>query len=263
MQAIVDTFSFFNELEILEMRLYELAPVVDKFILVEATTTHSGNPKPLYFEENKSQFKNYKIDHFTVELPNIHNPSREEVGRNEGFQRDQIVLGLADCDSDDTVIISDLDEIPNRELVPNLPGYLKEEFSSIKIRQRLHLYYLNMISDELWNGPCVIKRKFLDEITPTQLRNAIWSPDMPVVDGGWHLSYMGGIDRIRYKIESYMHVEYNTDYYKDPHMIQLNIDNGMDLFDRDARIVVSEIDDTYPHLIREQPDKFKNLIRGV
>ena len=37
---IFDCFSFFNELDILEIRLNVLAPVVDKFVLVEAVRRH-------------------------------------------------------------------------------------------------------------------------------------------------------------------------------------------------------------------------------
>ena len=45
---IYDCFSFFNELDLLEIRLNTLDKVVDKFILAESTLTHTGNPKPLY-----------------------------------------------------------------------------------------------------------------------------------------------------------------------------------------------------------------------
>ena len=48
------------ELELLEVRLNELNPLVDKFILCESSTTHSGNPKPLYFDENKDAFFNFE-----------------------------------------------------------------------------------------------------------------------------------------------------------------------------------------------------------
>ena len=51
---IYDCFPFFNELELLEMRLHELSGVVDKFVLVEATRTFTNKPKPLYFQENQS-----------------------------------------------------------------------------------------------------------------------------------------------------------------------------------------------------------------
>lgn len=50
---IYDCFIFFNELDILELRLKELGHVVDKFVLVEANRTFQNGPKPYYFEENK------------------------------------------------------------------------------------------------------------------------------------------------------------------------------------------------------------------
>ena len=42
-QIIVDSFIFYNELDMLEFRLTELNDVVDYFVIVEATHTFSGN----------------------------------------------------------------------------------------------------------------------------------------------------------------------------------------------------------------------------
>ena len=53
---IYDCFTFFNEFDILEIRLHEMNPWVDRFVLVESAETFSGNPKPLWFEENKQQW---------------------------------------------------------------------------------------------------------------------------------------------------------------------------------------------------------------
>ena len=50
---VYDCFQFFNELDILKLRLHIMDPVVDRFVISEATETFSGNPKPLYYEENK------------------------------------------------------------------------------------------------------------------------------------------------------------------------------------------------------------------
>ena len=70
---IFDSFIFFNELELLEMRLNILGDVVDKFVLTESPFTVSGNEKPLYYEENKDKFAKWhdKIVHnITEEIPN-------------------------------------------------------------------------------------------------------------------------------------------------------------------------------------------------
>jgi len=65
---IYDCFCFFNELEILELRLNILDSVVDKFVICESTVTHTGQPKKMYFEENKDRFSKFlhKIIHLKI-----------------------------------------------------------------------------------------------------------------------------------------------------------------------------------------------------
>ena len=57
---IYDCFLFNNEIEILDIRLHELFGVVDKFVLVESTVTHTNKQKRLHYLENKSRFKKFK-----------------------------------------------------------------------------------------------------------------------------------------------------------------------------------------------------------
>lgn len=66
---IFDAFSFYNELDLLEIRLHELSDVVDFFVLVEATRTHSGRFKPLYYKMNRHRFSHFndKIIHIIVD----------------------------------------------------------------------------------------------------------------------------------------------------------------------------------------------------
>ena len=92
---IYDCFTFFNEFDLLEIRLNELDSVVDKFVLVEATKTFSGKDKPLYFNENKNKFNKFlnKIIHVIVdEYPNlngdwvIENHQRNEISKKYSFK---------------------------------------------------------------------------------------------------------------------------------------------------------------------------------
>ena len=76
MKKIYDCFSFYNEFDILEIRLQELYDHVDYFIIAEASTTHTGNPKPFYLLDNWERFKPYadKIRHVKVEdMPGVQN----------------------------------------------------------------------------------------------------------------------------------------------------------------------------------------------
>ena len=54
---VYDCFQFFNELDILKLRMHVLNDVVDKFVISEATVTFSGEKKPLYFQENREMFQ--------------------------------------------------------------------------------------------------------------------------------------------------------------------------------------------------------------
>lgn len=53
---IVDSFPFFEEFDLLEVRLTILDPIVDRSIIVEGTRTYSGQPKPLRLLEAKERY---------------------------------------------------------------------------------------------------------------------------------------------------------------------------------------------------------------
>lgn len=121
---IYDCFTFFNELDLLEIRLNILNEDVDYFVLVEASKTHSGKEKNLFFEANKERFSGFskKIIHIIVDdMPEIKNGNRWVL---ENFQRNAIMRGLSDCENEDIVLISDLDEIPNLENIKKIKSSL-------------------------------------------------------------------------------------------------------------------------------------------
>ena len=66
---IYDCIPFFNELDILRLRMQILSPYVDKFVLEEATVTFSGEPKEMIFAKNREMFREFedKIIYIAVE----------------------------------------------------------------------------------------------------------------------------------------------------------------------------------------------------
>ena len=68
-RMVYDCIPFFNELDILNLRLHVLNSYVDKFIIEEATVTFSGEPKELCFEKNKEMFREFlpKIEYIVVD----------------------------------------------------------------------------------------------------------------------------------------------------------------------------------------------------
>ncbi len=255
---IYDSFIFFNELDILEVRLHELAPVVDRFVLVESPFTFTGKSKPLYFEENKDRFKDYNIVHIVAGFPpHVGDPDPQQIWENETYQRQ--CLSDGPYSPNDIVLVSDVDEIPSREIIGQLTP--KEP---VKIRHRFSYYYFNMVQKNPPKqefGAVASTASVLRAATPQVMRNCGYDLRMPELHGGWHLSYMGGPQAIKKKLQSFSHQEFNTPYFTDTKRIATIMKTGKDILDREfmdfQRI---PLDDSFPHLVREHPEKFKKYI---
>ncbi|MBU2634601.1 MAG: hypothetical protein KJ674_05150, partial [Nanoarchaeota archaeon] len=186
-QKIYDCFAFFNELDILEIRLTELYDVVDYFVIVEATTKFSGEKKPLYFKENGNRFKKWgeKIIHIIVEPPKLNFIDKfnifwekkkiftaNKIGRNfvvgkwklDYWQKNQTALGLKNAKEGDIIFLSDADEIIPKKIVKQAINMLSKHPSSIiKVNNQCFYYYLNgkCSDDSIGNAAC--KYKLLKE----------------------------------------------------------------------------------------------------
>lgn len=274
---LYDCFQFFNELDILEIRLELLYPYVDYFVISETSRTHSDKAKPYFFDENKQYFKKYldKIIHIKEEFPteilkmgqrdetNKHNIQYNIISKiydfeeSEGqlkqyptfcrdyLQREFLKYGLLDCQDDDLIMVSDLDEIPKPEVVKKIKD---EKLINYCVMQDCFNYYINNLSHTNWYGNYVVEYKETKSVSLTHLRNKRVN-FLKIDDGGWHLSYMGGEQRIKTKIESYAHQEFNHHYYKD--QISNNLKQNRDILFRN--------NGTYPGSI--QKFYFDNLLQ--
>lgn len=280
---IYDCFLFFNEIELLDIRFKILNDFVDKFVIVESTKTFSGKKKELFFEKNINKFQNYtdKIIHVVIEdtpedffnltyskesseindkilnyVDNSTGWSRHEKqwGR-ETFQRECILRGLKNCENDDIILISDLDEIPNPKIIENFKTDSKKEVYDLK--QNFYLYYINLLKETEWSGTKMIRWESLENISVNLVRQNKYTTKT-ISNGGWHFSFMGGIERIRLKLESYSHQEYNTPFIHSH--IEDNIKNEKDLFFR-GKLTKVGIDSTYPDYVLNNLDEFKKMIK--
>ncbi len=225
--SIYDAFPFNNELDLLEKRFSELFNVVDRFVLVESTLTHGGKPKPLYFKDNLHRFEKYlsKVSHVVV---GDHEFTARDSWSIERQQRDCIMRALNDCKEYDTIIISDLDEIPN-------PGAVKEYKIEDGIKSfEMNLFYYNehVKAKDKWTEAKILPYSLLKQLTPCGARYTK-APVIP--NGGNHFSYFGGVESIRKKIEDTAHQELNTDEFKDLARIEKAVAEGTDLYGRDLQ----------------------------
>ena len=240
---IVDGFIFYNELDLLTYRLNILNDVVDYFIIVESTHTHVGNPKPLFFEENKQKFVQFShkiihviVDDFPFKSPNI-NYQKSEQWVNEHFQRCAILRGLdkIQLNDEDCFMVSDLDEIPD----PNLLKCIRDGSKPISVAKLgMDLYYYNLLTkfELIWSYSIILTYKSFKKLglTCQQLR---FHNCECIYPGGWHLSYFGDTNFIKNKIEQFGHTEFNRPEITAPENIEASVKNSSDVFRRVERIV--------------------------
>ena len=246
--ALIESFLFFNELDILEGRLEYLYDHVDWFLIVESITTFSGIQKPLRFLENITRYKKY-LDKILY-CPYY---STKEDSNNpwamEGYQRNYIGQYARFFKDDDYLLISDIDEIPNKAILPIAIDNFNQYKVPIVLEQHLFYYNFKKTFCDKWYGSILVNVKTLKDQTPSEIRNKRQS--LPnVSNGGWHLSYWGSVEDIKIKIESYSHQELNMPIYTNIENITNSVKNNSDLFHRHDMQLIDVDYDTIPHDIK-------------
>ena len=273
-KMIYDCFLFFNELDLLEIRLEEHNDFVDKFVLVECTETFSKKSKPLFFKENEERYSKFldKIIHVVVddtpEFPSRQGRmgtfhSRHDV---EWYQRDCIARGLSNCKPDDIVIISDVDEIIKRDSFIAIKDHFSSSSEFLAVNHRFFYYYLNGLcvqngEETPWWGATACKYSSFPGAE--NMRKKKSQTNYKIMSGGWHFSYLGGPDAIAQKIESIAHAEWDNDHYKSRDRIKDRISKGIDIFDRadKPKQVYIDIDASFPEFVIRNSKRFSHLIR--
>lgn len=207
---VYDCTQIYNELDLLEIRLNILNPYVDFFVIGQSSETFSGIPKPFYFDRSDSRWDTWRDKIIEVEIPSM---ATDNVFERTAFQKDYLRLALIDCDPDDIIYYSDVDEIWTPQTEEG------------KLRQLNYCYYLNQRSSEDWQGTNVCRYKNLGNL------NELRADHTHVLEnGGWHFTNMGGIEQIRKKIAAYDHQEMINDDVRDK--LEERMLNGEDYLGR-------------------------------
>jgi hypothetical protein len=282
--AIWDCFTFFNELDILELRLSELDNVVDKFVIAEATRTFSNEEKPLTFQENRDRFAAYlhKIVHVVVDDL----PANGDAWGREAFQRNAVARGLGDAAPNDIILISDVDEIPFPENVAKLtPENVAGHIWFIECDY--YTYKLNLAIENKWIGLCAVRalqKKHLPALQDLRGFRARQSRRLPmpvnqtinvaknvfrvgrplthrlIEHGGWHFTFVNSPEKIQYKIRSYAHQERNTPEFNNLQNIQQMIEGGRSICGRKLRLApISEM----PRTVRDNAARWHELMQAA
>ncbi|KAG0554070.1 hypothetical protein M758_12G063000 [Ceratodon purpureus] len=272
-RRVFDAVIFSNELDLLEIRMRELMPLVTKFLVLESNATFTGQPKPLYFKENKqSRFKfiHSKLMHFF--LPSRPYKRNEDPFINEFYQRDAMdnALVLAGMKPGDLLITADVDEIPSAHtirLLQNCDGY--PPIMHLQLRNYLYSFEF-LVDNNNWRSSVEIFEK---NTTYKHVRKT----DYILADAGWHCSFcFRHISDFIFKMQAYSHadrVRYSS--FLNPKRIQNIICKGTDLFDMlpeeytfkdlisKLGAVARSFSGVYlPAHLLENPDKYRYLLPG-
>ncbi len=244
---LIDAFTYFNEKELVELRLKYLNSIVDYFVVIESNITFTGKKKewnfPKVLKNNLKEFS-HKIQYhqLNINLEEIKNEESwiiddikgDDFWRIENFQRNYIKKACQQFSEKDILVISDLDEIPSLKKLKCIISSDFQKIAPVALEQYLFHLDCNYLRLESWRGSIVTTIKTCNEQSPQKfrtLRNRI----SYFTDAGWSFSSFGGYERVKEKIESYAHSEHNNDKFKNREHIELCQRTGADLFHRNTK----------------------------
>ena len=283
MDMIYDCFTFFNELDLLEIRLNVLKDVVDKFVLVEATKTFTNRKKQLIYAQNKSRFASFsdRIIHVVVD----DFPPFKTAWHYESHQRNAIIRGLREACPLDVILIGDVDEIPRPEMVLK---YANKSGITV-FDQKYYSYYLNYrnVRQQWWYGTKMLSyddfmhvfdgiKTINNEIMPQELNEGTTPSKIRmrtppfyrartryVKNGGWHFTNIGGAKNLMIKMCSFSHQEYNPgeeniDLLKLTEMIA----QGKGPF-WDMQCFAEPLDGSFPPYLQDNKNRYESMMIPV
>lgn len=208
---VYDTISFFNELDMLDVRFNILDEYVDYFVVIEANTTWVGETKPLFFLNNKERFKKWehKIIHYVVpDFPtdvDLFNRAKQSPNVGAGadcwvrefYYKESNIRPLSGCKEKDIIFVSDVDEIWHPKCVKQVVN----EGEVYRPIQTSYLFYLNNCSNlhiSNWTGTRFGRYSTLKKYGANHFRTEREVKGIPIENGGWHFTWLiNGLNKIR------------------------------------------------------------------
>ena len=262
MKKIYDCFTFFNELDLLEIRFEELYNFVDYFVLVESDHTFMNNPKPYYFEENKQRYARFldKVIHIKSKSNCYENP-----WSNEAFQRNSILEGIVGAASNDLVIVSDVDELIRSSVIADI---LQTDSNLFLFEMPAFYYKFNFVETSvLYPWSMASNASTVKEIGPESFRflrlryferDPLFFEEHPnytlIRNAGWHFGYVGDNEFVKHKLNNFSHAPEQSDKYRD------TFDMNLELRSLGGTRVPVCLDEYFPKTIVNNIEKYQHYI---
>jgi Glycosyltransferase family 17 len=247
---IVDSFTFWNELDILELRFREHYNHVDRFVICESDYSFTEKYKGFILEQNQERFKQWwdKVVYIKAS-PTLNTSPRYK----ETWQRSQLAHGWKDLKKDDVIIISDADEIIR-----------STAFDTIR-NTNFEIYYINMtlfynrINYVHINYPWTLPKAYRGiQFDPIAMRETEHFPGNNIHNiehAGWHFSWLGDKSDI---IDKAQNSSYTFDTNKMFLDLNKNFQSNKNIFNME--MVGVKIDEYYPQTILNNLEKYQHLI---
>jgi len=267
---IYDCFTFYNEVDLLELRLAELYNKVDHFVIVESNQTFTNRPKPWNFELNADKFSNYMDKIIYVRVKDM--PNSPDAWINDRFQRDQIFRGIKTAKAKDLIMVSDLDEIIRPAAIDHM---VKSDATLFPLRMTISNFKLNYmkINPDKYNiwGMATVRSNF-DHIMPDAFRQMRFQfmntpyqfkeNGVEVIEhGGWHFGYQGDKEWLLDKAQSFAHTEVNTPEFLAQIDPEASIAKGTS-WDQNSqdKYTVVDADDYFPLTVVSNKEKYADKL---
>ena len=268
MRKIYDCFTFFNELDLLELRLTECYDSADHFVIAEANVTHTGVPKRYNLEDNWDRFKAFHDKIIYIKVDDM--PTGDNAWTRENYQRNALARGIVDADENDVLVITDCDEL----IRPRTLNILRNDMTH-KLwicRHPIFIYKLNYLMTEPMSyhvNPMAIVKKHFNGFQ--QLRNQMitWAYQQPydfntndvctIQHSGWHFTFFGDTKHAKTKLLNVAHTE--SQHYAENLDIEKNI--AAKIFfssNTSERFEYVEIDEYFPKTVLNNLERWKNYI---
>lgn len=263
---IFDCIPFFNELDVLEVRLNELAPIVDRFLIIEACETFGGEGRLPILRREWPRFREFSRQSDIFCLAGLQPKCTDRVtGRmREAYLRDQLLPWIRHYSTspDDVVIISDCDEIPSAAAVRE--GLFRIHDGIHRFKQRSFYYNVNTLVDY---GHDWASRARIGTVRQLEEVGSVYkfrmAPALEIENGGWHFGYFGGKERIKQKVSALSPFLAEYKLFGDEELDK-DIREGRDLHHRRCELPEkfwkAESDDpTLPQYLLDNPERFKHF----
>ena len=262
---------FFNEFDVLEVKVREQMRWVQVFVFAESDRTYAGTPKPyalaswladtergqqLVADAAAAGAELRVVEHdgsklYPLPFQSFGDPQR---WAREQAQRASLLEGMTDVGTNDVVCLSDLDEIVRGSLIG---GYSAEGWDmvcvppltmhvgSLTMRWSFPLHVIARLyrggamhdcgDPTYWHGHCGEDPETMRRIPGMRLE---LPPGQDLSYYGWHLSWMGGAGSMRHKLREAAHPEMDAPHlHDDAHLERVRM-GEVDLFERDGRMQV-------------------------